>query len=267
MYTAPFRYLRPRSVEDAERLFREAADAKYLAGGQTLIPTMKQRLAAPSDVIDIGHIPALDFIRREGAVLKVGAGTVHARVAASPDVLAAIPALAALAGGIGDPAVRAKGTLGGSVANNDPAADYPAALIALDAMVETTRRRIAAADFFTGMFTTALENDEIVTSVAFCIPRRAAYAKFRNPASRYAMVGVFVAQIASGTRVAVTGAGPCVFRVPGMEAALAENFTPEAIRAAAVSPDGLNSDLHGSAAYRAHLVNVMARRAVEAAMK
>lgn len=266
MYTAPFRYLKATSLAEAEQMFRASADAKYLAGGQTLIPTMKQRLAAPAELIDLSRIASLSFIRRESASLIVGAGTRHADVTASADVRGAIPALAALAGVIGDPAVRHRGTLGGSIANNDPAADYPAALIGLGATVKTTRRAIPANDFFTGMFATALENDEIVTEAAFPIPRRAGYAKFPNPASRYAMVGVFVAEIAGGMRVAVTGAGPCVFRVPDMERALAVRFAPESVAGIAISPEGLNSDLFGSAEYRAHLVTVMAKRAVARAL-
>jgi len=266
MYTAPFRYLRPKTLREAETLFRESADARYIAGGQTLIPTMKQRLAAPSDLIDIARIPSLDFIRREGNTLLIGAGTRHADVAASPEVRSSIAGLAVLAGQIGDPAVRHKGTLGGSIANNDPAADYPAGVLALSATVKTTRRAIAAGDFFTGMFETVLQPGEIVTEVAFPVPRRSGYAKFPNPASRYAMVGVFVAVLDNGVRVAVTGAAPCVFRASEMEAALARDFTPESLSRIAISSDGLNSDLFGSAEYRAHLVGVMAKRAVAAAM-
>jgi carbon-monoxide dehydrogenase medium subunit len=266
MYTAPFRYLKARSLAEAERMFRDSADAKYLAGGQTLIPTMKQRLAAPAELIDLSRIPGLSFIRRDGASLIIGAGTHHADVAASSEVQAAIPALAVTAKLIGDPSVRHRGTLGGSIANNDPAADYPAAVLGLGATVKTTRRTIAADDYFTGMFATALENGEIVTEVAFPIPKRAGYAKFPNPASRYAMAGVFVADFAAGPRVAVTGAGPCVFRVPDMERALARKFAPDSLSGIAVSPDGLNSDLFGSAEYRAHLVSVMATRAVAASL-
>ncbi|MSP95550.1 MAG: xanthine dehydrogenase family protein subunit M [Alphaproteobacteria bacterium] len=266
MYTANFRYSRPKTLAEAEALFHAGVDAKYLAGGQTLIPTMKARLAAPSDLIDLSRLPGLSFMREESNALIIGAGTCHADVAASPVVKKAIPALADLAGGIGDTAVRHRGTLGGSVANNDPAADYPAALIALGATVKTTRRVILAEDFFTGMFATALEPSEIVTEVSFPTPSRAAYVKFRNPASRYAMVGVFVAKRTDGVRVAITGAGHSVFRVPEMEAALAKNFTPAAIAGIAISSDGLNGDLFGSAEYRAHLVTVMAKRAVAAAL-
>jgi aerobic carbon-monoxide dehydrogenase medium subunit len=266
MYTAPFRYVRAKTLAEAEALFRESSDARYIAGGQTLIPTMKQRLAAPADLIDIGRISSLVFIRREGNSLVIGAGTPHADVAASDVVKSAIPALAALAGEIGDPAVRHKGTLGGSVANNDPAADYPAGVLGLGAVVKTTERGIAADEFFTGMFATVLEPGEIVTEISFPLPRRAGYAKFRNPASRYAMVGVFVADFTTGVRVAVTGAAPCVFRVTQMETALTRNFSPDAIAGIAIPADGLNSDLFGSAEYRAHLVGIMARRAIQAAM-
>jgi aerobic carbon-monoxide dehydrogenase medium subunit len=266
MYTAPFHYLRPKTIEEAEKLFAKAGDAKYLAGGQTLIPTMKQRLAAPSALIDIARIPGLGFVRRQPDCIVIGAATPHAQVAGAPSVKAAIPALAALAGLIGDPAVRNKGTLGGSIANNDPAADYPAALLGLGATVITTRRAIAADGFFTAMFETALEEGELVKEVSFPIPARCGYAKFPNPASRYAMVGVFVAQFSCAVRVAVTGAAPCVFRQSAMEAALSKRFAPEALASIAVSPDGLNCDLHGSDRYRSHLVGVMAKRAVATAL-
>jgi carbon-monoxide dehydrogenase medium subunit len=266
MYTAPFRYRRAASLREAEELFRNSSDARYLAGGQTLIPTMKQRLAAPADLIDIARIASLAFIRREANALVIGAGTRHADVAASPDVTTVIPALAVLAGEIGDPAVRHKGTLGGSIANNDPAADYPAGVLGLGATVKTTKRSIPADELFTGMFETALEPGEIITEVAFPLPRRAGYAKFPNPASRYAMVGVFVADFGKTVRLAVTGAGPCVFRMPEMETALSKRFTPDAVAGITISPDALNSDLFGSAEYRAHLVTVMAKRAIAAAV-
>ncbi|MBI3677800.1 MAG: xanthine dehydrogenase family protein subunit M [Proteobacteria bacterium] len=265
MYTKPFSYHRPKSLEDAVALFGKSSDPRYLAGGQTLIPTMKQRLAAPSDLIDLGGLSALAFIRKSADMLMIGAGTRHAAVATSADVKSAIPALAYLAEGIGDPAVRHRGTIGGSLANNDPAADYPAAVLGLGATVKTTKRSIAADEFFTGMFETALQDGEIVTEIAFPIPEKAGYAKFPNPASRYAMVGVFVAKVKTGVRVAVTGAGPCVFRVPQMEAALAKDFSDGAIANIKVAADDLNSDLHGSREYRAHLVTVMARRAVAGA--
>lgn len=260
-----FEYLRPASVEEAAAMHKASGDARYLAGGQTLIPTLKQRLAQPAVLIDLGRIEGLAGIRREGNSLWIGAGTRHAEVADAGSVQAAIPALARLAAHIGDPAVRHRGTLGGSIANNDPAADYPAAVLALGATVHTTTRRIAADDVFTGMFETALGEGEIITGVSFPVPEKAAYAKFPNPASRYAMVGVFVAKFGAGVRVAVTGAAPCVFRATAMEEALVRSFTPAAVSAIRVSPDGLNSDLHGTADYRAHLVTVMARRAVEAA--
>jgi carbon-monoxide dehydrogenase medium subunit len=266
MYTAPFRYVRAKTPAEAETLFRGSSDARYIAGGQTLIPTMKQRLAAPADLIDIARIASLCFIRREANTIVIGAGTCHADVAASEVVRCAIPALAMLAGEIGDPAVRHKGTLGGSIANNDPAADYPAGVLGLGAHVKTTARTIAADGFFTGMFETALEPGEIVTEISFPLPRRAGYAKFLNPASRYAMVGVFVADFAAGVRVAVTGAAPCVFRFAEMEAAITGNFAPEAIAGITIAAGGLNSDLFGSAEYRAHLVGIMAQRAIAAAM-
>jgi aerobic carbon-monoxide dehydrogenase medium subunit len=267
MITYPFNYHRAKSVADAEAIFSRSPDAKLLAGGQTLIAAMRMRLAQPSDLIDISGLKELAFIRRDGNTLVIGAGTNHHDVANSADVAKAIPALAELAESIGDPAVRHMGTLGGSLANNDPAADYPAAALALAATITTNRRSIAADDFFTGMFMTALEDGEIVTQVSFPIPDRAGYAKFRNPASRYAMAGVFVAKTKDGVRVAATGAAPCVFRIPEMETALAKDFTPDAVAKIAVSADGMNSDIHGSAEYRAHLVTVMAKRAVEAAPK
>lgn len=267
MYTAPFRYTRARTISEAEALFRASEDARYLAGGQTLIPTMKQRLATPADLIDIARLESLSFIRRNGANLVIGSGTRHADVSVSSEVRSAIPALASLAGQIGDPAVRHKGTLGGSLANNDPAADYPACVLALNATVRTNNRAVPAEFFFTGMFSTALEPSEIVTEVTFPLPRRAGYAKFPNPASRYAMVGVFVADFGDTVRVAVTGAAPSVFRVAEMEAALSRNFDPGAIGDIAIPADGLNTDLFASAEYRAHLVGVMAKRAVSAALR
>lgn len=265
MYTKPFAYHRPASLAEAAALFAASADARYLAGGQTLIPAMKQRLAAPADLIDLGGLAALAFVRKSGDTLVIGAGTRHFDVAASDAVGSAIPALARLASQIGDPAVRHRGTIGGSLANADPAADYPAAALGLGATIVTTARAIAADAFFTGMFSTALAEGEIVTEIAFPLPQKAGYAKFPNPASRYAMVGVFAAKTASGVRVAVTGAGACVFRVPEMEAALAGDFTPEAIAGIRVAADDLNSDIHASAEYRAHLVTAMAKRAVAAA--
>lgn len=265
MIPYPFSYTRAKSLGEAVSLIAATPEAKILAGGQTLIPTMKQRLADPKSLIDISGLKELAFIRLEKDSLVVGAATTHADVAASADVRKAIPALARLAGEIGDPAVRHMGTIGGSLANNDPAADYPAAALALGATIKTTKRTIAADDFFTGLFATALEDGEILTEVSFPLAEKAGYAKFPNPASRYAMAGVFVAKTKAGVRVAVTGAGSCVFRVPEMEAALAARFVPEAVASIKVPPDDLNSDLHGSAEYRAHLVTVMAKRAVAAA--
>lgn len=259
-----FTYHRPKSVADAVALLGQFEEPKLLGGGQTLLPTLKQRLARPSDLIDLGQIPELQGIREEAGGLTIGAFTRHAQVAHSDVVQRVIPALASLAEGIGDRQVRNMGTLGGSICNADPSADYPAAVVALKATVRTDRREIAGDDFFTGMFETALEPGEIVTAVHFQTPDKAAYAKFRNPASRYAIVGVFVAVFGSEVRVAVTGAGPSVFRADDMEAALAQDFRADALNGASVSADGLNADIHASADYRAHLVRVMARRAVEA---
>ena len=260
-----FNYHRPVTLEAASAALGEAEDGRLLAGGQTLVPTLKQRLASPSDVIDLASVPGLGGVRREGDAIVVGAMTRHAEVASSSEVRSAIPALASLADGIGDPQVRNCGTIGGSIANADPAADYPAAVVGLGATVRTDRRTIAGDDFFTGLFETALEDGEIVVSVSFPIPRRAAYMKFPNPASRYAIVGVMVAETDGGVRVAVTGAGDSVFRVAAMEAALAGSFSADAIGDVAVPDDGLNEDIHASAEYRAHLVGVMAVRAVAAA--
>jgi aerobic carbon-monoxide dehydrogenase medium subunit len=260
-----FNYHRPASLADAVKLLKGAPEAKLLAGGMTIIPTMKQRLAAPSDVIDLGGL-GLSGVTAEGGALTIQAGTTHADVAADETVRKTIPALAELAAHIGDPHVRNRGTIGGSVANNDPAADYPAALLALKATVVTDQREIAADDFFTGMFETALADDEIITAVRFQAPKRAGYAKFPNPASRYAMTGVFVADFGSGdVRVAVTGAGDSVFRVEAMEQALASDFAPQSVAAVTVPADNCLSDMHASSDYRAHLVNVMAKRAVTAA--
>ncbi|MCY4220837.1 MAG: FAD binding domain-containing protein [Thiotrichales bacterium] len=260
-----FNYHRPDTLEAAAAALAAAEDGRVMAGGQTLIPTLKQRLASPSDVVDLATVPGLGGVRREGDAIVVGAMVRHAEVAASAEVRAAIPALASLADGIGDPQVRNCGTIGGSIVNADPAADYPAAVVGLGATVRTDRRTIVGDDFFTGLFETALDEGEIVVSVSFPVPRRAAYVKFPNPASRYAVVGVMVADTASGIRVAVTGAGDSVFRVGAMETALAGNFSADAIRNVAVSQDALNEDIHASAEYRAHLVGVMARRAVAAA--
>lgn len=261
-----FNYHRPKTLDEAVKALADADDPKLLAGGQTLIPTLKQRLAMPSDLVDIGSLVDLRYIKAEGDALTIGAGTKHADVAASTDVMKHNPALAKLADNIGDPAVRHMGTLGGSIANNDPAADYPGACLALDAKIHTTKRLIEADEFFTGMFETALEDDEIIKEVTFPHPEKAAYMKFANPASRYAMVGVFVSKGPWGIRVAVTGAGQDgVFRATEMEQALEKNWSPDAVANVKISPDGLNTDMHGSAEYRAHLISVMAKRAVEAA--
>ncbi|HVZ69997.1 MAG TPA: xanthine dehydrogenase family protein subunit M [Rhizomicrobium sp.] len=267
MITYRFNYHRPRSLADAQALLRKSPEAKLLAGGQTLVATMKMRLASPSDLIDISGLKELNYIRVDESAVTIGAAVTHAEVAESREVQRALPALAELAEMIGDPAVRHKGTIGGSIANNDPAADYPAAAVALNATIKTTERSMKADDFFTGMFSTALKDGEIVTEISFPRVERAAYMKFRNPASRYAMAGVFVAKGKDGVRVAVTGAGPGVFRQGEMETALSKNFSPNAIEGIEVDPSGLNSDIHGSAEYRAHLVGVMAKRAVAAAMK
>ena len=260
-----FNYHRPSSLADAAKTLQGASEGKLVAGGMTLIPTLKLRLAKPSDLIDLARIPDLKGVKKDGNTVVIGAMTKHVEVATSDVVKGAIPGLAALAEHIGDPAVRNRGTIGGSIANNDPAADYPSAVVALNATVVTNKRKITADDFFKGMFETALEPGEIITAVQFPIPEKAAYSKFPNPASRYAIVGVFVAKTGSGVRVAVTGAGPSVFRQKEMEAALAKSFTSDAVANIKVSPSGLNGDIHASPEYRAHLVTVMAKRAVAAA--
>ncbi|MEM8795453.1 MAG: xanthine dehydrogenase family protein subunit M [Pseudomonadota bacterium] len=261
------KYHKPSSLDAAAGALASADDAKFLGGGQTLIPTMKQRLAAPSDLIDVTGLAELKGISFDGTTLTIGAATTHAEVAASADVKTAIPSLASLAGGIGDPQVRHMGTLGGSVANNDPAADYPSAVLGLSATVNTNKRSVPADDFFDGMFATSLDEDEIIVSISFPKPKRSAYAKFDNPASRYALVGAFVAELADGSvRVAVTGAGSDgVYREGAMESALSANFAADALSGTSADPDAMMSDIHGSAAYRAHLVKVMAGRAVAAA--
>jgi carbon-monoxide dehydrogenase medium subunit len=290
-----FTYHRPRSVADAVALLKEHGSAKLLAGGQSLLPVMKFDLAEPSDLVSLAGIGALRDIRAAGdgdggGDLVIGALATHDEVSSSPEVRRRIPALAALAGGIGDAQVRNRGTLGGSIAHADPAADYPAAVVALGATIETDRRRIAADDFFTGMFTTALAADEIVTAVHFPVPERAAYVKFPHRASKYAVVGVMVAKLAApagAVRVAVTGAGPKVFRLPGLEAALGASFSPDAAGeagggvgggaagagaagtsggAALVAPADLRSDGETGPEYLAHLVSVMARRAIQACL-
>jgi len=252
-------------VDLAVSALQSAEDGKFLAGGMTLIPTLKQRLASPSDVVDLSEVGELKGISEEGGAIKIGAMTTHADVASSDVVKAAIPALADLAGHIGDPQVRNRGTIGGSIANADPAADYPAAIVGLNATVHTNQRTVAADDFFTGMFETALNDDELITAVSFPKPSKAGYAKFPNPASRYAIVGVMVAQTGGETRVAVTGAAPSVFRSSDAESALAANFSADALGNLSVASGNLNTDLHASAEYRAHLVGVMAKRAVSAA--
>ncbi len=259
----PTKYHKPDSLEAASAAMAAAEDGKILAGGHTLLPTMKQHLAAPSDVVDIRGIAALHGISERGGALTIGATTTHAEVANSAVVAAACPALCCLAAGIGDPAVRHVGTIGGSLANNDPAADYPAAVLALNAMVITNRRDIPAEDFFDGMFTTTLEDGEIIKAIRFPASECGSYSKFPNPASRYAMVGVYVARVDGRVRVAVTGAGEDgVFRHDGMEAALSAEFAPDALDSVEISDDGLLSDLHGTAEYRAHLIRVIAKRSV-----
>ncbi len=257
-------YQRAKSLADAASLLAQHSEAKLLAGGQTLIPTLKARLAQPSHVIDLAKVAELKGITEAGGTLTIGAMTRHVEVASSSMVKKAIPALANMASLIGDLQVRNLGTIGGSVANNDPAADYPAAVLALNATIKTTKREIAADDFFQGMFTTALEEGEIVTHLIFPLPKRAAYEKFAHPASGYAMTGVFIADSAGGVRVAVTGAGASgVFRWKDAEAALAKNFSAAAIAGLAVDAGICISDLHAPAEYRAHLAGVMAKRALE----
>jgi aerobic carbon-monoxide dehydrogenase medium subunit len=258
----PFSYLKAESLQHAAEILAANPEARPLAGGMTLIPTLKARLAQPSHLVDIGRLPELRGIERRDERLVIAAATSHEEVAASDVVRVAIPALADLAGRIGDPQVRNLGTIGGSIANNDPAADYPAAVLALDAIIATHRREIAADDFFQGMFATALEPGEIVTRVVFPIPARGAYEKFPHPASGYAMAGVFVAETPRGARVAVTGAGPGVFRWREAEEALSRKMSPDALDSLVLPADELNEDMHGSREYRAHLAMVMARRAV-----
>jgi carbon-monoxide dehydrogenase medium subunit len=259
----PFEFHRPSSVKDAVAFLRAHENAKLLAGGQSLLPVLKLELAEPSDLVSLAAIKELRDIRVDGDKVAIGASVTHDEVSRSPDVQKHLPALAQLAGAIGDAQVRNRGTLGGSVAHADPAADYPAALVALGATVVTDRRKIAAEDFFTGLFETALERDELVTAVHFPIAKRAAYAKFAHRASKYALVGVFVAETSGVVKVAVTGAGPKVFRVPAMEAALAKKMAPASLDGITVPADELNSDAEASAEYRAHLIGVMARRAVQ----
>lgn len=265
MYT--FDFHRPSTLRQANSLVGKVADAKLLGGGQTLLPTMKQRLASPAAIIDLSAIPELVGVESKGRNLVIGAMTTHAEVAGSALVKAALPGLAALAGGIGDPHVRAKGTIGGSIANNDPAADYPGALLALGATIVTNKRKLAAVDFFTGMFSTALDEGEIITRVIVPTGAKFAYTKFRNPASRYAMVGAAVAKKGAKVVVAITGAGSDgVFRWAEAEAALAKRFNAKALDGVKTpAAKGLNGDIHASAEYRSHLIGVMTKRAVSVA--
>ena len=260
-------YHRPASIDEAVSLFAKASDPKYLAGGHTLLPVMKQRLAAPSDVIDLAGISELIGVEASGDTLTIRAATTYYDIMTNADVKKAIPALVHLTSLLGDPAVRYRGTIGGSIANNDPAADYPAAVLALGATVKTNKRSIAADDFFKGLFTTALEDGEIITEIAFPIPERAGYAKMRHPASRFALTGVFVARTKAGdVRVAATGASQNgVMRVSAIEAALKADWSPSALDAIRIPDAGMIADIHGSAAYRANLVKVMAQRAVQQA--
>jgi carbon-monoxide dehydrogenase medium subunit len=262
-----FEFHQPETVPAALALLRGAAETRPIAGGMTLLPTIKQRLASPAALVDLSKIPQLFGMTLDGDALTIGAMTRHVDVAESGLVRARIPVLAHLAAAIGDPAVRNRGTIGGSVANNDPSADYPAAVLALDAIIVTDRRKIAADAFFTGMFETALESGEVIVALRFPVPLAGGYAKFRSPASRYATVGVCVARTAGKVRVAVTGAGSCVFRVPEMEAALERSFEPAAVASIRIATKGINSDIHADAEYRAHLVTVMAKKAVVAALQ
>lgn len=257
---------RPTTLDEAVTLLGASDDPKLLAGGHSLVPVLKLRLASPDSVIDLSKIDGLAGIRRDGDAVVVGAMTRHKDVAGSPLLHEVMPGLASVPDSIGDPHVRNRGTIGGSIANNDPNADYPAALMGLGATVITTKRRIAADDFFVGMFETALEPDEIITAVSFPITRAAGYEKFKHPASGFALVGVFVAKQPGGVRVAVTGAGPHVFRVAEFETALSERFEPDALQGLSIEAEGLNSDIHAGAEYRAHLVGVMARRATAKAV-
>lgn len=260
-----FEFHRPTTVADATRAITATVDGRYLAGGQSLLPAMKMGLSAPSDLVELARIPQLKGIRIESGALVIGAGTSHAAVAASTTVHETIPALAALASLIGDPAVRSAGTLGGSIALNDPAGCYPAGVLGLGATVRTDRRTVAADDFFLGMHETALEPGELIVEVSFPIPAKANWQKFRQPASRFSLVGVFVSSGPAGVRVAVTGAASCVFRVPRFEHALLSGWSTTSLDGLRVDAEPLNTDLHASADFRAHLVGVLARRGVAAA--
>jgi aerobic carbon-monoxide dehydrogenase medium subunit len=262
-----FAFHRPTTLYEMSALLGGVADSTPLAGGMTLLPTIKQRLAAPAALIDLSKIPQLSGISAQDDILTIGAMARHVDVAESELVRSKIPLLASLAAGIGDPAVRNRGTIGGSIANNDPSADYPAAVLALDATVVTDRREIAADTFFRGLFETALDPGEIITALRFPVPSAGGYAKFKSPASRYAVVGVCVAKKAEKVRVAVTGVGPGVFRVAAMEAALERAFTPDAVAAIKLGAENLSSDIHADAEYRAHLVTVMAKKAVMSALQ
>ena len=261
-----FSYHKPSTVSDAVALLAAGGENRLLSGGMTLLPTMKQRLASPKAIVDLAGLPDLSSITIADGHVSIGAMTTHAEVAGSATIQTTLPALATLAGLIGDPQVRHRGTIGGSIANADPAADYPAAVLGLGATIVTDRREIAADVFFTAMFETALEPFEIIVAVCFPIPDAAGYAKFKSQASRYALVGAFVARFGSSVRVAITGAGPVVFRCKDVEDALAANFSPQALARISIAPSGLNSDIHADSEYRAHLVVVMARRAVEQAL-
>ena len=258
-------YHRPTSVADAVKLIGQHPDDRIIAGGQSVLPSMRLGLLSVEGFIDLSAIPDLQGIRVDGNAIRIGAMTTHATVAASKDVRSRIPALAALAEGIGDRQVRNRGTIGGSLANSDPAACYPAAVLGLNATLHTNTRQIGADDWLKGLYETALKPGEIITAVSFPVPEKAAYLKFKQPASRFAIVGVFVAKTAGGVRVAVTGAGPCAFRVKALEDKLAAKWAPESCDGVTVPANGLNGDLHGSAEYRAHLIPVLAKRAVMAA--
>ena len=262
-----FSYHRPSTVSEAVALLAAGDESRALSGGMTLLPTMKQRLASPKAIVDLAALPGLTGVTVDGGNVTIGAMTTHAEVAGSAAARTAIPALSTLAGLIGDPQVRHRGTIGGSVANADPAADYPAAVLGLGATIVTDRREIAADVFFTAMFQTALAPDEIIVAVRFPIPDAAGYAKFKSQASRFALVGVFVARFGNSVRVAITGAGPAVFRSQDIEDALAANFTSQPLARISIAPSGLTSDIHADSEYRAHLVVVMARRAVEQALR
>jgi len=261
-----FDYQRPDKSDAAVAFLKQHDDAKYLGGGQSLLPTMRFRLAQPSALVDVTRIGSMKDITVTGDKVTIGGAVCHAQVAANPEVQRAIPGLADLAGHIGDRQVRERGTIGGSLANDDPAACYPAAVLGLNATIVTDRRRITADDFFLGMYETALEPDELITSVEFPIAERAGYEKFPNPASHFALVGVFVAKHAGGVRVAITGAAPSVFRASALEAALSKDFSAAAARGTTISADTLNEDMHASAAYRAHLIPILAGRAVDRAI-